>query len=127
MNGMSRYPTLLVLAMLAAASRSATAAPLDDIKVEVSQDLCEGAGAHDKSFIVYATNLNANQTIDANFKYDSNPAQQHFILFDARIREDRMYFHLSRSATATGTLGRTHCHRQTERRVRGCQCRPNTA
>jgi hypothetical protein len=85
MNGMSRYPTLLVLAMLAAASRSATAAALDDIKVEVSQDLCEAAGAHDKSVIVYATNLNANQSIDANFKYDSNPAQQHFILFDADL------------------------------------------
>jgi hypothetical protein len=85
MNGMSRYLALLVVAMLMAASRSVTAAALDDIKVEVSQDLCEGALAHDKSVIVYATNLNANQTIDANFRYDSNPAQQHFILFDADL------------------------------------------
>jgi hypothetical protein len=84
MNGMSRYPLLLV-AMLVAASPTVSAAALDDIKVEVSQDVCEGAGAHDKSVVVYATNLNANQTIDANFKYDSNPAQQHFILFDANL------------------------------------------
>jgi hypothetical protein len=85
MNGMSRYPTLLALIMLAAASPAVTAAALDDIKVEVSQDPCEGSGAHDKSVIVYATNLNSNQTIDANFKYDSSPAQQHFILFDANL------------------------------------------
>ncbi|HMH28845.1 MAG TPA: hypothetical protein VK580_09680 [Steroidobacteraceae bacterium] len=69
---MSRYRTLLVLAMLVAASRSVTAAALDDIKVEIGQDLCEGASARDKSVIVYATNLNANQSIDANFKYDMN-------------------------------------------------------
>src|ERR1700722_16013782 len=85
MNGMSRYRTLLVAAMLVAGCRTVTAGALDDIKVEVSQDLCEGADAHDKSVVVYATTLNANQTIDANFKYDSNPAQQHFILFDANL------------------------------------------
>jgi hypothetical protein len=85
MNGMSRYRILLVVAMLVAACRTVTAAALDDIKVEVSQDPCEGAGPHDKSVVVYATNLNANQTIDANFKYDTNPAQQHFILFDANL------------------------------------------
>jgi hypothetical protein len=83
---MSRYPTLLVLVILAAASRTVTAAALDDIEVEVSHDLCDGAGgADDKSVIVYATNLNSSRAIDANFKYDSNPAQQHFILFDANL------------------------------------------
>ena len=85
MNGMSRYRTLLVAAMLVAGCRTVTAGALDDITVEVSQDLCEGADAHDKSVVVYATNLNSNQTIDANFKYDSSPAQQHFILFDANL------------------------------------------
>jgi hypothetical protein len=82
---MTRYPTLFVLAMLLAVSRTVTAAALDDIKVEVSHDPCGGAGADAKSVIVYATNLNSIQAIDATFKYDSNPAQQHFILFDADL------------------------------------------
>ena len=80
-----RYRALLALAILLAASRTASATALDDIKLGISHDLCEGAGASDKNFIVYATNLNANQAIDANFKYDSNPAHQHFILFDANL------------------------------------------
>jgi hypothetical protein len=73
------------LAILLAASHSVSAAAIDDVKLGVGHDLCEGAGANDKNFIVYATNLNANQTIDANFKYESNPPQQHFILFDANL------------------------------------------
>lgn len=86
MYGMSHCRTLLVLAMLLAASPAVTgAAALDDIKLEVSRELCEGAGANDKSLVVYATNLNSTQSIDANFKYDSNPGQQHFILFDADL------------------------------------------
>lgn len=63
----------------------ANAAAIDEIKVEVSRKSCEGFGANDKSFVVYATNASLNQSIDANFKYDSNPAQQHFILFDAKL------------------------------------------
>ena len=82
---MSIVRILLALAILLAVSHKVSAAALDDIKLEVSQDLCEGAGANDKNFVVYAVNLNANQTIDANFKYDSNPPQQHFILFDASL------------------------------------------
>jgi hypothetical protein len=76
--------TLIGLALLLAASR-VTAAALDDIKIDISRELCEGAGSKDNNFIVYAANLNSTQSIDANFKYDSNPAQQHFILFDASL------------------------------------------
>jgi hypothetical protein len=86
MYGMNHQHRLFVLAVLLAASPAVTdAAALDDIKLEVSHELCEGAGANDKSLVVYATNLNSTQSIDANFKYDSNPGQQHFILFDADL------------------------------------------
>jgi hypothetical protein len=74
-----------VCATLLALSHTARAAAIDDIKVDISRDTCEGFGTKDKSFIVYATNLNPNQSVDANFKYDSSPAQQHFILFDAKL------------------------------------------
>jgi hypothetical protein len=74
-----------LLGIVLAASHTAAAAAIDDIKVEISHDLCEGGGANDRNFIVYATNLNANETIDAKFKYDSVPAQQHFVLFDADL------------------------------------------
>ena len=78
-----KHYTLSVL-MLASPQIVLAAAP-DDIKLEVSRDLCEDAGPNGKNFIVYATNSNANQTIDANFKYDSNPTRQHFVLFDANL------------------------------------------
>ena len=76
--------SLIVLAILLATSPTVTAAALDDIKLEVSQEPCEGVGVK-KSVAVYASNLNSTQTIDANFKYDTNPAKQHFILFDADL------------------------------------------
>jgi hypothetical protein len=61
------------------------AAAIGEIQVEVSSESCAGFAANDKSFVVYATNTSLHQSIDANFKYDSNPAQQHFILFDAKL------------------------------------------
>lgn len=82
---MNRYCALFVLAVFLMACRSVTAAALDEIKIDVSHDLCEGEGGNDKNFIVYASNLNSNQAIDAEFKYDSIPARQHFILFDANL------------------------------------------
>ena len=85
MQAMNRHLTLFMLALLAASPGVSGAAALDDIKLEVSHELCEGAGVNDKSLVVYATNLNSTQIIDANFKYDSNPAQQHFILCDADL------------------------------------------
>jgi hypothetical protein len=75
---------IIVLATVLTGANTALAAALDDIRIDVSHDGCEGFG--DKSYIVYATNLNPSQTIDANFKYDSVPAQQHFILFDAALK-----------------------------------------
>jgi hypothetical protein len=112
---MNRYRTLLVIAMLLAASRYGIAATIDDIKIDVSHDRCEGAGANDKNFIVYATNLNASQTIDANFKYDSNPPLRHFILFDAGLNPmtDRFpKFHVRRlSPHETAAIGCTETYR----------------
>src|SRR5882757_1974132 len=116
---MTRYPTLLVLAMLLVASRTVSAAALDEVSLEVSPDHCAGAGANDKNFIVYATNLNSNRTIDANFKYDSSPAQQHFILFDAGLNPitDRFpKFHTRRLAPSeTAPRGCTYTYRASPR------------
>jgi hypothetical protein len=86
---MNRHFSQVVLIGVLAASRTvigtATGTALDDIKLQVSHDFCAGAEANDRNFIVYATNQNSRQTIDANFKYDSSPSQQHFILFDANL------------------------------------------
>jgi hypothetical protein len=81
MNGYA----VCMLAALLTLPLIATAGALDDIELDVSQELCDGAAANNKSVAVYATNLNSNQGIDVSFKYDSNPAQQHFILFDADL------------------------------------------
>jgi hypothetical protein len=75
----------ILLALLPALSHTAGATAIDDVKVDISRETCEGFGANDKSFVVYATNLSPNQSVDASFKYDSSPAQQHFILFDAKL------------------------------------------
>lgn len=82
---MNRHRSLFVLALWLAASPTAMAAALDDIKIEVSHEPCDGMGANGLSVAVYATNLNSSRTIEANFKYDTNPAKQHFILFDADL------------------------------------------
>ncbi|MDP9009288.1 MAG: hypothetical protein M3N91_11400 [Pseudomonadota bacterium] len=74
-----------VLATSLAFSPRVTAAAIDDIRVEVSGESCEGFGPNDKSFVVYATNTNPSQSVRANFKYESVPAKQHFILFDATL------------------------------------------
>jgi hypothetical protein len=112
---MNTYPTLILLATLLAVSPTVTAAALDDIKLEVSHELCEGAGANEKSVFVYATNLNSTQTIDATFKYDSNPAAQHFILFDADLNPttDRFpKFHVRRlSPRESARIGCTTTYR----------------
>lgn len=109
-----RSHALIVLAMLLGPA-PVTAAALDDIKLDVSHELCEGAEANEKSFIVYASNLNSTQTIDANFKYDSIPAQQHFILFDADLNPitDRFpKFHARRlKPRETARIGCTYTYR----------------
>jgi hypothetical protein len=104
-----------VLAAFLTFSHLVSAVAIDDIKLEVSHDLCEGFGASDKSFIVYATNTNSSQSLSANFKYDSVPAQQHFILFDANLNPitDRFpKFHVRRLAPGeTAPIGCTNTHR----------------
>lgn len=66
-------------------SHGVEGAAIDDLRVEVSGKSCEGVGPNDKGFVVYATNTNPTRPISANFKYDSVPAQQRFILFDANL------------------------------------------
>lgn len=80
-----RYRSAILLAIFLAASPSVTAAALDDIKLEVSHESCEGMGANANGSVVYAANLNPTRTIDADIKYDTNPAKQQFILFDADL------------------------------------------
>jgi hypothetical protein len=75
----------LVLASVLIAGNSVAGVAIDDVKIDISRDACEGFAPDDRSFVVYATNLNPDRSIDANFKYDSSPAQQHFILFDAKL------------------------------------------
>ena len=60
------------------------AAALEDIQLEVSHEPCEGMGTNDKSVVV-RRQLKLDPDDDANFKYDTNPAKQHFILFDADL------------------------------------------
>jgi hypothetical protein len=91
-------------------SHSANAAAIDDIRVEVSREACEGLAASQGNFIVYATNLNPSLSIEAHFKYDSVPAQQHFILFDPGLNPitDRFpKFHARR--LAPGETARIGC------------------
>jgi hypothetical protein len=111
---MNRYSTLFLLAMVLGPV-PVSAAALDDIQIDISREICEGAASNDNNFIVYATNLNSNQTIDANFKYDSNPAQQHFILFDANLNPttDRFpKFHVRRfSPRESARIGCTYTYR----------------
>lgn len=76
---------ILALAISLIATGAASSGAIDDIKIEVGHDHCENEGSSASNYIVYASNLNAAQVIDAIFKYDSSPAQQHFILFDADL------------------------------------------
>jgi hypothetical protein len=108
------YPALFALALILVAS-GVSAAALDDIKLEVSHEACDSVGANEQSVFVYATNLNATAAIDVNFKYDSNPAQQHFILFDANLNPvtDRFpKFHARRlSPRESAKIGCTYTYR----------------
>jgi hypothetical protein len=104
-----------MLAMPLSFSQRINAAAIDDVKIEVSREACEGLAANQKNFIVYATNLNPNQSIDAQIKYDSVPAQQHFILFNASLNPitDRFpKFHARRLAPReTAPIGCTNTYR----------------
>jgi hypothetical protein len=104
-----------ILAISLAAFNCASSSAIDDIKINVSQDLCGGQGGQDSSYVVYGTNLNAAQAIDATFKYDSSPAQQHFILFDANLDPgtDRFPKSVSRrlNPRETARVGCTYTYR----------------
>ena len=65
----------LAVVMSLVAINGASAAAIDDIKIEESHDLCAGKDASDGNYVVYATNLNPTQTIDVTFKYDSSPSR----------------------------------------------------
>jgi hypothetical protein len=75
----------LVTILSLIAFRDAHAAAIDDIKVEVSNEVCDGSSVADKVFVVYATNMNSNKRISANFAYDSSPASQSFSLFNSHL------------------------------------------
>jgi hypothetical protein len=70
---------------ISALPHTAAAAAIDDIKIEVGNEACTGIGADDKNHVVYAVNTNPQQSVNAIFEYDSVPAHQHFILFDANL------------------------------------------
>jgi hypothetical protein len=97
----------------------AAAAAIDDVKIEVGNQPCKGFGTNDRSFVVYATNTNPQRSVDAAFKYDSVPAQQHFILFDANLNPttDRFpKFHARRLAPReTAPIGCTYTFRAAPR------------
>jgi hypothetical protein len=61
------------------------ATAVDDIKLEVSSDICDGSNPADKSFVVYATNTNQTKRISANFSYDSKPSGQSFSMWDSNL------------------------------------------
>jgi hypothetical protein len=78
-------PAKLAVAALLMYPPIAPATAVDDIKIEASQDHCPVDDATNENTVVYAANLNPRQTIEATFKYNSSPPQQHFILFDANL------------------------------------------
>jgi hypothetical protein len=105
----------VLLAALLAACQAVSATAVDDLAIDISHDLCEGEGGNEKNFTVYAANLSSTRAIDANFKYDSVPAQQRFILFDADLKPvtDRFpKFHSRRlSPGETARIGCTNTYR----------------
>jgi hypothetical protein len=84
---MQNYFTIRVLAVSVFfwALQQAHAAAIDDIKLQVSSDICDGSNPADKSLVVYATNTNQNRRISANFSYDSAPSGQSFSLRDSNL------------------------------------------
>lgn len=65
--------------------RAAHGSALDDIKLTVGPERCQGFDSKVESLVVRAANANPSRVIDATFKYDSIPSKQHFILFDSKL------------------------------------------
>jgi hypothetical protein len=85
-------PTLLnqtarsaLLGALCAWGCVAHGAALDDVRIAIGPELCPGFAAEDRSLLVHAENMNTSRMIAVTFKYDSVPARQRFILFDAGL------------------------------------------
>jgi hypothetical protein len=72
---------LPVVALLAA---HVHAAALDDVKLTISNTMCDGADPGDMSTVIYATNHGA-QPVIVQLQYDSKPAGQVFALFDGHL------------------------------------------
>jgi hypothetical protein len=73
--------------LVCALTGSATAAAIDDIKIEISSDICDGSGAGVTSFVVYGTNTNTAKRVSGNFQYDTNPSGQSFPIFNADLAQ----------------------------------------
>ena len=80
---LSRPARSVLLGALCALCHVAHGAALDDIHIEIGPEQCPGFAPEDRSLLVHATNTNISRIIAVTFKYDSVPARQHFILFDA--------------------------------------------
>jgi hypothetical protein len=81
-NQMARSALAVALCSWCYASHGAA---LDDVRIEIGPEQCPGFAAEDRSLIVHGENTNTSRTIAVTFKYDSVPARQHFILFDAGL------------------------------------------
>jgi hypothetical protein len=67
-------------------------AALDEVRIEIGPEQCLGFAAEDRSLIVHAENTNTSRIIAVTFKYDSVPARQRFILFDAGFNPNSDHF-----------------------------------
>jgi hypothetical protein len=74
-----------LLGVLCAWCHVAHGAAIDDVRIEIGPEQCPGFAAEDRSLIVRAENTNTSRIIAVTFKYDSVPARQRFILFDAGL------------------------------------------
>jgi hypothetical protein len=72
-----------LLGALCAWCHMAHGSALDEVRIQIGPEQCPGFAAEDRSLIVHAENTNTSRIIAVTFKYDSVPARQHFILFDA--------------------------------------------
>jgi hypothetical protein len=80
---LSQSARSVLLGTLCAWCCVAHGAALDDVRIQIGPEQCPGFAAEDRSLIVHAENMNTSRIIAVTFKYDSVPARQHFILFDA--------------------------------------------
>lgn len=73
-----------VTAMLGA-SASVFADALADVQIVIGPEVCDGTPPAPKSLVIYAQNKNTTQGVAATLNYDTNPAGQSFMLYDANL------------------------------------------